>query len=147
SVPRSTFGTRVLTASPATSSAHPAELRSAGRPSMAAARRPSRGLSGPVISGNRIILPSETMRRGTMVSEQSRRPHILPEQELAVVKMESSAIAAFLARRALRAIAAISERAYDPGHIRDLADAAFFGHAEAALTLARVTLAAKANDS
>lgn len=59
---------------------------------------------------------------------------------------EFVAIGHFLARRALRAIMSISERSYDPGHIRDLADAAFFGHAEAALTLARVTLASDKTD-
>jgi hypothetical protein len=51
--------------------------------------------------------------------------------------------AVFLRGRAISAIRAIRDRRMDLGHIRDLADAAIFGFADAALTLGRLSVAAK----
>lgn len=53
------------------------------------------------------------------------------------------AVAWFLRSRAVAAIAAVASSSQDLGHIRDLADSAVCGDADAALVLAELTLEAK----
>jgi len=70
----------------------------------------------------------------------------LPEKSPVAGETAIAAISRYARKRGTLAARAISEGHGDPGHVRDLSDAAVFGSVPAALALAELTLVAKGAD-